>query len=518
MSDDTIFGGAGDDTIFGGGGNDVIAGGAGADFMDGGTGVDRLSYADATSRVVVDMLNGSVMGTYAAGDTFFNFEDLEGGAADDLLLGDNEDNTIFGGADDDELQGRFGEDTLEGGAGADILDGGGNVDTASYAGSAQAVVVNFFNGIATGGDAEGDTFNKIDNLIGSSLDDQLTGSFTNNVIEGGAGSDTLNGGAGLDTLSYASSAFGVAISFLANTASGGDASGDVFSNFENIQGSSHNDTLTGDNSENHLLGGAGNDTLEGQGASDTLEGGAGADALYGGDGQDWASYFGAEDAVNVNLATGSASGGDAAGDTIFSIENLQGSNFDDTLTGDTSDNVIEGGAGADTLEGGGGLDTLSYASSSTRVVVDLFNGNALLGDAEGDVISGFDNLIGSRLPDYLLGSNSANDIAGGAGVDRLDGRGGDDTLSGGTQNDNLRGGSGADVFVLAQGDGRDLIADWEDGVDQIDLSDFGLTFSQIFSASSQLPIGALLVDLGDGDGFQINQFSMSDFDAGDVIV
>ncbi len=81
MSDDTIFGGAGDDKLFGGAGNDVIASGLGADLMDGGTGIDRLSYFDATSRVVVDMLNGTVAGRYAAGDIFSNFENLEGGEA-----------------------------------------------------------------------------------------------------------------------------------------------------------------------------------------------------------------------------------------------------------------------------------------------------------------------------------------------------------------------------------------------------------------------------------------------------
>ena len=89
MGNDSLFGGAGDDTIFGGLGDDVIAGGLGADLMDGGAGRDRLSYFDADSRVVVDMLNGTVMGLFAAGDVFLRFEDLEGGQGDDLLLGDN---------------------------------------------------------------------------------------------------------------------------------------------------------------------------------------------------------------------------------------------------------------------------------------------------------------------------------------------------------------------------------------------------------------------------------------------
>ena len=166
MSNDSISGGAGNDTIFGGAGNDTILGGAGSDLMDGGDGRDLLSYADATTRVVVDMLNGTNAGAFAAGDVYLNFEDLEGGTDGDLLLGDQDGNHVFGGLGDDELQGRFGDDTLVGGPGADTLDGGGNSDTASYLLSATAVTVQLFSGVATGGDAEGDILNKIDNLKG----------------------------------------------------------------------------------------------------------------------------------------------------------------------------------------------------------------------------------------------------------------------------------------------------------------------------------------------------------------
>ena len=518
MGNDTLFGGAGNDTIFGGIGDDVIAGGLGADFMDGGTGRDRLSYSDADSRVVVDLLNGTAMGLFAAGDVFSRFEDLEGGQAGDLLLGDNNANLILGGGGNDELQGRFGEDTLEGGAGADTLDGGGNRDTASYVLSPAPVFVNFFSGIATGGDAQGDTFVKIDGLIGSVFADQLVGSFFDNTLEGGAGADTLNGGAGVDTASYASDTVGVIVSLGNGTASGGHATGDQLTNFENLAGGSGNDALSGDGGDNFLWGAGGQDTLTGLGGSDTLEGGAGSDLLQGGDGIDWASYADADEAVAINLGTSSLSGGDAVGDVYSSIEALRGTAFADVLIGDAGDNAIEGGAGADTLTGGDGVDTLSYHSSDTRVVVDLLNGNALLGHADGDVISGFENLTGSRMPDYLLGSNEANVLTGGRGIDRLEARGGDDTLIGGAQNDNLKGGAGADVFVLNVGDGADLIADWEDGIDQIDLSDFGLTFETIEASASDLPIGALFIDLGGGDSFQINSFASIDFDPGDVIV
>ena len=518
MGNDTLYGGNGDDTIFGGLGDDLIVGGPGADLMDGGDGVDRLSYVDATTRVVVDLLNGTVRGSDAAGDVFFNFEDLEGGAGGDLLLGDQLNNYILGADGDDELQGRFGNDTLEGGAGADTLDGSGNTDTAAYFSSPSGVTVSLFSGMATGGHANGDIFLKIDNLIGSVFQDVLTGSFNPNEIEGGAGADTMNGGAGRDTLSYARDTTGVTVSIDAGTASGGDAAGDSFVNFENLRGGLASDSLTGDGSGNYVWGGEGADTLTGLGGSDTLQGGVGADVLQGGDGVDWASYSEAGASVDINLLTSSLSGADAEGDVLLSIEALQGTPFDDVLSGDAGDNWIEGGPGADTLSGGDGADTLSYQNSNTRVVVDLLNGNVSLGHATGDVISGFENLSGSRLPDYLLGSNDANTLSGGRGRDLLEARGGNDTLIGGTEDDVLTGGAGADVFVLGVGDGGDRITDWQDGFDRIDLSDFGLSFSNVQSLASDETGGHLLVELGGGDRFLIDNFGLSDFDSSDVIV
>ena len=59
--------------------------------------------------------------------------------------------------------------------------------------------------------------------------------------------------------------------------------------------------------------------------------------------------------------------------TITNIENVVGSDYDDTLTGDEQSNVIEGGAGRDTLVGGDGdgVDTLSYENSDDWVRVTL---------------------------------------------------------------------------------------------------------------------------------------------------
>lgn len=73
----------------------------------------------------------------------------------------------------------------------------------------------------------------------------------------------------------------------------------------------------------------------------------------------------------------------------------------------------------------------------------------------------------------LTGTGARDQLAGSVGDDRLYGAAGDDTLIGGQGADTLTGGAGADVFVLS-GDGQmDTIADFQPGVDRMDLSGLG---------------------------------------------
>ena len=157
-----------------------------------------------------------------------------------------------------------------------------------------------------------------------------------------------------------------------------------------------------------LFGGSGNDTLDG---------GPGADTMIGGPGMDTADYSVSAAAVNVNLLTGLGSGGDAQGDILGGIENIIGSAQADTLTGDNGANTFVGGAGADTLNGGLGIDTADYSASAAAVNVNLVTGLGAGGDAQGDVLGGIENIIGSARADTLTGDNGANAFVGGAGAD-----------------------------------------------------------------------------------------------------
>ena len=333
---DLLFGDEGNDSLDGGAGNDVLEGGAGADTLVGGTGRDTASYASSAEGVTVDLAAGTASGGDAEGDTFSDIKDLRSSSRDDTLHGDSGANRLTGGA---------GNDLLAGGGGANALVGGEGHDTADYSASAAGVTVNLGTGTASGGDAEGDTLLEIESVIGSASGDWLTGDAVANRLDGGGGDDSLEGaagadelwgGSGTDTATYAGSAAGVVVSLATGQGSGDDAEGDRLQDVENLTGSRFADELTGDAGANVLTGGAGDDWLEGN---------EGADRLLGGEGTDTVSYLEATQGVQASLENPASNTGDALGDSYDSIENLEGSEYDDTLTCGANANVLGGAAG-----------------------------------------------------------------------------------------------------------------------------------------------------------------------------
>ncbi|WP_407519013.1 beta strand repeat-containing protein [Methylobacterium oryzisoli] len=434
---DFLFGNAGNDTLNGGTGDDTLQGGAGADALEGGAGIDTASYSGAFSGVTVNLETGKGTNGDAQGDTLSGIENLRGSGYSDILTGD---------AGANRIEGLTGNDVLKGGGGADTLDGGSGTDTVGYSTSATGVTVNLYTGQGSGGDAQGDRYSSIENVIGSEHDDDIAGDAGANSLSGGAGNDTLKGGggadslaggAGNDTASYRFSTAGVNANLETGRGTAADAEGDTYSGIENLRGSDYGDWLQGDAQGNRLEGFGGNDTLKGGGGADTLDGGAGIDV---------ASYLGSTQAVSVDLGTGRGAGGDAEGDVLLAVENLTGSLYGDRLTGDAAANglsghdgsdTLQGGGGADTLDGGDGSDTASYAASATGVSASLLGGTGSGGDAEGDVLLRIENLTGSAHNDTLLGNAGANLLSGGAGNDTLRGGGGGDTLDGGAGSDTV---------------------------------------------------------------------------------
>ena len=172
---------------------------------------------------------------------------------------------------------------------------------------------------------------------------------------------------------------------------------------------------------------------------------------------DTVSYQLSPEAVIVDLTVTTAQTQDtgededsyAIGDILANIENVMGSEEDDTITGNTSANRLMGGDGNDTLNG-------------------------------GDESTGGDTLMGGAGRDNLNGGAGDDKLMGGAGGDVLLGGDGNDTLTGGAGEDEMTGGTGNDTFVFSPDDGagHDIINAFggtsTSVEDKIDLRAFGL--------------------------------------------
>ncbi|MEQ6204940.1 calcium-binding protein [Sulfitobacter sp. HNIBRBA2951] len=240
--------------------------------------------------------------------------DRTGTVNNDNILGSLDADTLTGGGGEDTLVGGGGDDLFIGGnpnalsnaAGGDTFIGGAGRDAVSYEGSFGSLRVDLqFSQINTFA-AAGDTYDSIEDVIGSQ------------------GAD-------------------------------------------NIRGNQEDNNLVGLRNVDYIFGRRGNDTLEGHIGDDVLFGGVGADHLSGGSNRDRAQYSESLTAVLLDLADASRNTGEAAGDVYVNIEDLAGSAFADTIYGDAGDNrlfgrqgadYLDGRSGDDYLNGGGGQDTL----------------------------------------------------------------------------------------------------------------------------------------------------------------
>ena len=476
--DTTLTGDSDNDTILGQGGDDLISGNSGND-------------------------------------------SIEGGAGNDTLNGDNGNDTLNGGAGDDLFVGGSGTDTFNGGSGTDTLDYSGNTADGS---------VNIGAGTATFG-AISETFTSIEAVITGSGDDSVIGGGAAYDISTGAGNDTIdgglfvdtinagsgndsivisagnaadvvNGGSGTDTLDFSASSLAGDIIF--TSATGGTyIGGNSFTSIEEIKAGTASSTIDLFLGTQTVDAGDGDDVfIHGNGEFiDNLDGGAGTDTL---DLSDEITF-----AVDIDQGAGTWTGLGGTR-TIGGIEEIIGTQGNDTIDGGNIARVIDGQGGNDfldiggtagfddvtvrgglgddtivannsaneTLDGGAGTDLLDLRNFNGAYNVNMTTGvtnfagesfvnfeDIIMGDGNDSIVgtSGANNITtrnGNDLVSALFGAdtvstgNGNDTIFGGGDNDSLLGQGGDDSIRGDAGNDTIRGGAGSDTLNGSEGNDR----------------------------------------------------------------
>ncbi|MEO5772712.1 MAG: calcium-binding protein [Sphingomicrobium sp.] len=519
-------------SLLGMGGNDVLVGAANTSLIDGGDGDDNIDgraltvYANLIGGLGNDLIRSSVAVRSTANggagdDTIFSYGWTYGGEGNDTitLLGSPDYYIGYvgttGGAGDDHITGSEQADGLSGGSGADTITGGGGGD---YLFSYDVTPGSGWSNESIPGDAG----TEHDVLSGGAGDDHFSAGYGDD-IDGGDGTDVLR-----LNFSGASAGFSLNTADLAQT--GFSLGGGQIQRIELIDqlvGSNYADVLTvaaqsasilvraggGDDqvtvsSDASVDAGAGNDTVRilagtasvfaGDG-DDLIFSGPNFEYLYGGNGVDTVSYANSLVGVTINLL-GPIPG---QSDYLVSIENLDGSEYADSLTGGWSSSALTGRGGDDTINGASGDDTLDGGSGSDTLVGgagnDILRGgegnNFLIGGVGNDVYyvtdsqdiiledldSGDDALrttvsysLGEgaaveRLYAYyltgspgitLIGNEFGQEIWGGDSADLLIASAGNDIVFGGLGNDQIDGGYGNDT--LYGGEGDDVIVGRED--------------------------------------------------------
>ncbi|MCI5097169.1 MAG: hypothetical protein MRY77_12715 [Rhodobacteraceae bacterium] len=188
-------------------------------------------------------------------------------------------------------------------------------------------------------------------------------------------------------------------------------------------------------------------------------------SIDGGTGRDMMSFAALDSGMYVNLGTGQAASRITSAPfdmTMQAIENVTGTAHRDILVGGEpsewlrglggNDTIFGRGVAADRYDGGAGRDTLSYVFAESGVSVSLFRGTGFAGEAQGDSLMGFEDVVGSFHDDIIWGDHGANKLRGGAGDDTLIGNGGDDYLLGGFGQDVvLYAGNQADYQIRQDG-------------------------------------------------------------------
>jgi len=510
------------ENVIAGDGNDILSGSSSDNFIRGGRGNDRLIYDVSLNAGSVNELDGD-----KGDDTLqLNFVMSEFVNAifvelDNLLsfIGLNSDNNAINGAAfsfsnlalsvsdfeflevfvDGVLQteipspntpaiiGTQNNDTLNATVDADEFIGLGGNDTASYREAADAVTIDLASGINTGTYAAGDTYDSIENILGSTHDDTFIGGAGNDSFSGWWGDDTFYASAGNDFFVSGNNDADIFI-FEAAYAFDGIDTIQFFNPDQDIIDIS--DVITLYDPASHAL----SDFVQftDNGRHGFLE----VDA----DGTANGVNFTRIAQLNWNTVLDAAAmeaSGNLITDNGVPSTNVAPIAQDDNFIGeqdtDVTGNVLnDNGNGADSDANGDTLNVVSgvFATAQGGSVVLSANGDftytpALeffgsdnfdytLEDGQGGVDTATvsltvhqDSIVinGTAASETLEGTSATETINGFGGNDIIRGRGGDDIIYGGTGNDDIRGANNSDDIMYGE-DGNDSIRGYG-GDDQI---------------------------------------------------
>jgi Tol biopolymer transport system component len=181
---DTLVGRGSRDVLEGGSGDDTLAGRAGSDVLAGGSGNDTSDHSTSSSPIELTLPapKGSTIATGEGTDGLVSIENAIGSSHADRIVGS------------------YLRNVIDAGLGDDVVDGSYGLDTASYESAASGVEISLAVSTPQDSGHGSDTWTNMENVLGSSFDDQLTGSYLANTLLGGDGNDTIRARGGADRL------------------------------------------------------------------------------------------------------------------------------------------------------------------------------------------------------------------------------------------------------------------------------------------------------------------------------
>ena len=464
--DDDVQGGDATDAVFGQTGADKLAGQGGADLIEGGPDADRITGGAGED----DLVGGSSV-VAAAGPQPDSADDIDGGDAEDVALGDNGALRRVGLKHPLSV-GRTGSQR-----GIDLLDLGDSPDLRNSGGDL----------IRTGA--------AMDVVLAQSGDDHVDLGAAADYGEGGPGRDLVQGQDGEDDLvggSFTQLTAGDAVDPAASASGQPDSA-------DQVRGGADDDVITGDNAVLLRTGVASRvfARLGSTGAltsrrlvlldrenpgrlaapattrfgGDQLAGGSGVDLVYGQDGADLVSGGGGADYLQGNggadLLRGDSSPEAEARLGVVKPPFFDGTwqaplaTYDDGVgQADGQDDVLGGSDvrgfrdGGDTVEGNGGDDAvLADNGSLVRTVsgvVELTYTARQRPTVERVAESGL--LSAGESTRFCVATGGRCEVIGAFGNDTVYGDGGDDGLWAQDGNDTVRGGTGDDDVFGELGD------------------------------------------------------------------